>query len=203
LKKGTLTREPRNRDYWQFVWSKFRSGDRSSFEEIYNEFTDRLFVYGNKITTDKELVKDAIQDLFIDLYKYHPTIKNPELLEFYLYKSLKHAIIKKLQKENRLQSIQPDFNSFELAFYAETEDFQDDSKSRQLDSLQKALKGLDQQKRELLFLKFDSGLTYSEIGELLNLKPDTVKKQVYRIIQHLHDSVGAKILELFLLCCKT
>lgn len=160
-------------------------------------------MYGSKLTADSELVKDAIQDLFIDLYKYSPTIKNPELLEFYLYKSLKHSIIKKLKKENRLQSIQPDYNSFELTFYAETEDFLDDSKNRQLDSLQKALKGLDHQKRELLFLKFDSGLTYCEIGELLNMKPDTVKKQVYRIIHHLHDSVGAKILELFLLCCKT
>ncbi len=203
IEKRALSREPRNKDYWQFVWSKFKTGDRGAFEEIYNEFTDQLFAYGAKITSDRELVKDSIQDLFIDLYKYNPNIKNPELLEFYLYKSLKRSIIKRLQKENRLQTIQPDYNSFELTFYAETEEYLDDSKNRQMESLQTVLKALDHKKRELLFLKFDSGLTYCEIGDLLNMKPDTVKKQVYRIIHYLHDAVGAKFIELFLICCKT
>jgi RNA polymerase sigma factor (sigma-70 family) len=192
-----LFREPRNIDYWQFVWAKFRTGDRGSFEEIYNEFSDQLFAYGTKITSDRELVKDSIQDLFIDLYKYNPTIRNPELLQFYLYKSLKRSIIKRLQKEKRLQSIHPDYNTFELTFYAETDDYEDDSKNRQMESLQKALKALDHKKRELLFLKFDSGLTYGEIGGLLNMKPDTVKKQVYRILHYLHDSFGSSLLELF------
>lgn len=194
-----MAKDLRNKDYWQLVWIKFKAGDRNSFEEIYNEFADSLFAYGSKITTDRELLKDCIQDLFIDIYKYSPNIKNPELLEFYLYKSLKHLIVKKLQKDKR-QGF--DSYSFDLIFNSENDSFQDDSRNEQIELLQKALGVLDDKKRELLFLKFNSGLNYSEIGDLMNMKPDTVKKQVQRIIQYLRDTVDPKILELLFVCFK-
>ena len=192
----------RNKDYWQLVLMKFKTGDRDSFEEIYNEFADPLFAYGAKITTDRELLKDCIQDLFIDLYKYNPTIRNAELLEYYLYKSLKRLIIKKLKKDKRLEGFGYEHSSFNLIFSAETDSFPDELMNEQINLLQEALKTLDEKKRELLFLKFDSGLNYSEIGDLLNIKPDTVKKQVYRILQYLRGNFGPKILELLLVCYK-
>jgi len=101
-----LAQDARNKEYWQLVLSKFKTGDRNSFEEIYNEFSDQLFAYGAKITSDRELLKDCIQDLFIDLYKYNPSIKNPELLEFYLYKSLKRLIIKKRKNSQNVSSME-------------------------------------------------------------------------------------------------
>lgn len=194
-----MTIGSKNIEYWQLLWLKFKSGDRESFEEIYQEFVDKLFAYGTRMTTDRELIKDCIHDLFIDLYRYNPDLRKPELIEFYLYKSLKRSIFKKLQKEMRLETIQPDYNSFELTFYAEVDGFQDNSRNEQIELLQKALKGLDERKRELLFLRFDSGLNYNEIGDLLDMKPETVKKQVYRIIQYLRDNFGSSSLELFLM----
>lgn len=192
IQNSTLTNEPRNKDYLQLVWLKFTTGDRNSFEEIYMEFADHLFAYGSKITTDRELLKDCIQDLFIDLYKYRPKLKNPELLEFYLYKSLKRSIIKRLRKDKHLQNFNQEFNSFNLIFFSENEGFQDDSHDDYLESLQQALLTLDDKKRELLFLKFNSSLNYNEIGDLLKIKPETAKKQVYRIVQHLRENFGSK-----------
>lgn len=197
-----MAQNSRNKDYWQLVLMKFKTGDRDSFEEIYNEFADQLFAYGAKITTDRELLKDCIQDIFIDLYKYNPNIKNPELLEFYLYKSLKRLIVKKLNKDKRLQGLGNDHSSFDLIFSSETDYFPEELMNEQINLLQKALKTLDEKKRELLFLKFDSGLNYNEIGDLLDMKPDTVKKQVYRILQYLRGNFGSKILELLFVCYK-
>lgn len=197
-----MAKDARNRDYWQLVLLKFKTGDRDSFEEIYNEFSDQLFAYGAKITTDRELLKDCIQDLFIDLYKYNPNIRNAELLEYYLYKSLKRLIVKKLKKDKRSEGFGYEHASFDLIFSVETDSFPDELMNEQINLLQKALKTLDEKKRELLFLKFDSGLNYIEIGDLLNMKPDTVKKQVYRILQYLRSNFGPKILELLLMCYK-
>ena len=198
-----MTKDQRNKYYWDQIWLKFKAGDRDSFEEIYNEFVDQLYAYGAKITTNRELLKDCIQDLFMDLYKYSPNLQNPEFLGFYLYKSLKNSIIKRLQKEKRLEYFNPEYNSFNLTFFAESEGSQDDSQNEQIESLLNVLKELDDKKRELLFLKFDSGLNYREIGDLLNMKPDTVKKQVYRIIHVLRDNYKSKILTLFSICCRT
>ncbi|MBW8334210.1 MAG: sigma-70 family RNA polymerase sigma factor [Prolixibacteraceae bacterium] len=193
----------RNKEYWQLVLYKFKTGDRDSFEEIYNEFAGQLFAYGSKITTDRELLKDCIQDLFIDLYKYNPTIRNAELLEYYLYKSLKRLIIKKLKKDKRLEGFGDEHTSFDLIFSAETDSFPDELMNEQINLLQNALKTLDDKKRELLFLKFDSGLNYSEIADLLDMRPDTVKKQIYRILQYLRGKFAHKVLELLMVCYKT
>ena len=179
-----------DKDYWKLVWDNFKAGDRTSFEIIYNEFADVLFAYGSRITSDKELLKDSIQDVFIDIYKYGSELRKPESLEFYLFKSLKRNIIRKI-KEARLTE---DMTSFELKFNLEEEVIQDENERLLL--LQKLVQSLDSSQRELLFLKFNSGLTYPEIGKLLNLKPDTVKKKVYRLLSYLRSEIGRDVIEL-------
>ena len=64
----------KDRFQWQEVWSRFRSGDQDAFSEIYQKFIDALFAYGCKMTRDRELVKDCIQDIFIDLHLLNPNL---------------------------------------------------------------------------------------------------------------------------------
>ena len=66
-----MVKIPSEREYWQGIWEKFKYGDQKAFEIIYNEYVDVLFAYGSKITCDKSLVEDSIQDLFIDIYTYN------------------------------------------------------------------------------------------------------------------------------------
>lgn len=82
----------KDRSHWLEVWSLFQSGDQEAFREIYEEFIDVLFAYGSKITHDRELVKDCVQDIFVDLQRLNPNLHHPEYIEFYLFKSLKNAI---------------------------------------------------------------------------------------------------------------
>lgn len=172
------------------IWDNFKAGDRTSFEIIYNEFSDVLFAYGSRILSDKELLKDSIHDVFVDIYRYGSELRNPESLEFYLFKTLKRNIIRKL-KQARLTSLTDEnITTFDLKFDLEDEITQDDPDSDRVVLLQKFLQLLDHSQREILFLKFNSGLTYPEIGKLLNLKPDTVKKQVYRLLDHLRSEMG-------------
>jgi RNA polymerase sigma factor (sigma-70 family) len=65
--------------------------------------------------------------------------------------------------------------------------------------LSKELGELDSKKRELLFLKFNSGLTYNEIGAMLECKPDTVKKQVSRVLRKLQSKIKKPAIGLFAL----
>jgi len=190
------------KEYWQFIWDKFRSGDRKAFEIIYNEFVDVLFSYGSRITSDRALLRDAIHDIFIDLYTYSPRLRNPESLEYYLYKTLKHNIYSKLRENSRYSSENQFHEIFDLSFSIE-ESSDNEIHEEHLKILQKEIRNLDERKRELLFLKFNSGLTYKEIGNLLTINPDTVKKQVYRIIQLLRGKLGKKFMNLFVLFHKS
>lgn len=185
------------KDYWKLVWNNFKSGDRASFKIIYNEFAEVLFAYGSRITSDKELLKDCIQDVFVDIYQYGSELRNPESLEFYLFKTLKRNIIRRLKKDKLIQLMDGNITTFELNFNLEEEIIREEKESKRLYLLQKLLQSLNSAQRELLFLKFNSGMSYPEIGKLLDLKPDTVKKQVYRLINDLREQAGNDLLELF------
>lgn len=186
-------------EYWQMVWNNFKAGDRDAFQTIYNEFVDALFSYGHKITSDRDLVKDSIQDLFIDVYTYGSKLNKPESLEFYLYKTLKRIIIRKLIEQKKHTSVEELKNLFELEFYSD-EVASNGEQEEQFTELKKELSNLTPSKRELLFLKFNSGLTYEEIGKILDVKPNTVKKQVYRLLDQLRKNIEPKVLVLFLMC---
>jgi RNA polymerase sigma factor (sigma-70 family) len=181
--------------YWELIWEKLRTGDRRAFETIYNEFVDALFAYGLKMTPHRALVEDAIQDTFLDVYNYGSRLRKPESLEFYLYKTLKRIIIRKLKEKYRF--IHPDdfILQFDLTFPLEEAELEE--LEAQTGMLKSELENLNAKKRELLFLKFNSGLTYNEIGELLDCKPDTVKKQVHRILKFLRGKLGEDFMELF------
>jgi RNA polymerase sigma factor (sigma-70 family) len=186
-----------DREYWQIIWDKFRAGDPTAFETIYNEYVDALFSYGSRITNDRALLEDAIQDVFIDIYSYGSTLRKPESLEYYLFKTLKRIIYKKLKEKYRFTHPEQLVEQFDLKF--PLEEAEKEISDENLIKLKTELQSLDVKKRELLFLKFNSGLTYKEIGKLLSLSPDAVKKQVYRVLKNLRGKMGGRNLNLFLL----
>ncbi len=193
----------KDREYWKGIWELFINGNRLAFHEIYNEYVDVLFAYGMKITPNRELVQDSIQDLFVNLYKYRKNLTNPDYLEFYLMRSLRRMIIKEVQQNRKVAKVdEEELLSFHLKFDLEEQLIASESADNRMVSLQKMLTSLDSGKRELLYLKFYSGLNYREIGDLLGIRPDTAKKQVYRLLEDLRGRFGQKLIELFCLCLK-
>ena len=190
----------KDRTHWLNVWFRFRSGDQAAFSEIYEEFIDSLFAYGSKITRDRELVKDCIQDIFIDLQRLNPKLQHPEYIEFYLFKSLKNAIFLRFKESKKTESLPTDeMVIFDLHFNIEQDVFDLESDQHRIEKLKIILQTLDPQKRELLFLKFTTGLNYIEIGQLLGMNPDTVKKQVYRTLDQLRSKYGNQLMELLMI----
>lgn len=184
----------KDKEYWANAWLRFKSGDRSAFEEIYSEYIDTLFAYGSKITTNKEIIQDSIQDLFIDMYKYKINLEKPDSLEFYLLKSFKRLIQQKLKKNNKnINFSTSEFSELNICFNLEDDFLKKESETIKLKSLDEALNSMKPKSKELLFYKFNSNLTYKEIGELIGLKPDTAKKQVYRIIDSLRKNLRIKL----------
>ena len=190
----------KDRFHWLEVWTRFRTGNRAAFGEIYEAFIDSLFAYGNKLTRDRELIKDCIQDIFIDLQRLNPDLNHPEYIEFYLFKSLKNAILHRFKENKKTDSLPiQEMAVFGLQFNIEQDDFDPESDRLRIEKLKSILQTLDPQKRELLFLKFTTGLNYSEIGQLLEMNPDTVKKQVYRTLDHLRNKFGNQLMELLMI----
>ena len=59
-----------------------------------------LFRYGHSFTSDTELIKDCIQDVFTGLYKNRERLIVPNNIKVYLFVAIKNCIQRTLYKES-------------------------------------------------------------------------------------------------------
>ncbi|WP_372772576.1 RNA polymerase sigma factor [Mangrovibacterium sp.] len=184
---------------WPIEWNQFKMGNQESFRKIYDFFFDRLYWYGSKISPDSELVEDCIQELFLKLYTNRENLSETDQLEFYLLKSLKLTIYQKLRYQNRLEELSQPLDSFNLELVVETDESEGCDTER-IRMVKESILSLSPAAQEILYLKFYSNLGYKEIGKMMGVQPDSVKKQVYRTIGRLKEILAEKYLEFFIMC---
>ena len=68
----------------------FQSGDVNAFSRLYDLNINILFNYGCKLTTDRELLKDCIHDVFVKIYTKQAELNHIENFKSYLFISLKN-----------------------------------------------------------------------------------------------------------------
>ena len=65
------------------------SGDVKAFSRLYDLHVNMLFNYGCRLTTDKELLKDCIHDVFIKIFSKREDLSEIANFKSYLFISLK------------------------------------------------------------------------------------------------------------------
>ncbi|MCH6234265.1 RNA polymerase sigma factor [Cognataquiflexum rubidum] len=170
------------------IWQLFKSGNESAFIKIYEINFDRLFSYGLRITKDRELVKDAIQDLFIELRKGRNNLGNTDNIKFYLFKCLKRKIIKESGKwYSNLEDINDGyFFSFNISHEHHLINRQIDEE--QILSLDAAVKKLSPRKKEVIYYFFYEGLSYQQIQEIMGLENiKSARNLIYKALDFLRE----------------
>ncbi len=171
------------------VWTKFVNGDRGAFTSIYDLNVDALFSYGMKLYANQNVVKDCIQDVFLDIYEHRKQISTPRNIKFYLFKALKRNMFKQLKKERKKSSLPKMENlSFVTEYSIETKTINREVENSQKELVAKILKELTPKQQEIVYLRFVKGFNYTEISEIIDIHHNSVRKQVYRAIKKLRKS---------------
>jgi RNA polymerase sigma factor (sigma-70 family) len=167
------------------LWRNFKSGDKEAFAHFYNLYVDVLYRYGTKLTANEELVKDAIHEVFLDLYlKRGKNKTNPENLKYYLILALKRNLIKKLKHIKNI--INHDIINellFEPVYSIEKNIVEMEEHAELNNQVNNALNQLPAKQKEVLYLRFNESLEYIEIAGLMNISIESVRKQVYRALK--------------------
>lgn len=170
------------------IWNDFLNGDKKAFNTIYIDNIQTLYRYGLNFSQDESLIKDCIHDVFVDLNKYRSNLKSTNNIQLYLFKALKNAIIRTLNKNKKQYNIE----KIDVPFYYE-ESFEEvlienDSELYRINSIREAFSALSARQKEALYLKFNSGLDYDEISSILNINYQSARNLVHRSIEKLRES---------------
>ena len=166
-------------------------GNSDSFLAIYENNYQSLFSYGFSLTADRELTKDCIQELFMEMWKTRLTLnKNVSNIRSYLFTWLRRNIFHELSRlsgeknnhsqfEDSLSNILP-YDDLLIAFQKTEED---------KFKLQSALKKLSKGQLEVVRLKFFENLSYDEIASKTSLSVRTIYNLIYEALVHLRESM--------------
>jgi RNA polymerase sigma factor (sigma-70 family) len=170
------------------LWTSFIDGDDDALNLLYKQFIDVLYAFGLRFTADAEIVKDSIQDLFVDLYKYRKTLASEVNVKSYLFTSLKRKICLVLKKNAAAAN-----HSFEVPFLLngsiEEQMIQEENQSALLLKLNKQLELLPSRQKEALYLRFNAELEYEEIAVIMNVSLETCRTLVYRGVKQLREKM--------------
>jgi RNA polymerase sigma-70 factor (ECF subfamily) len=170
-------------------WECMVHGDKNAFLKIYKEYYTALFHYGLSLTNDRELTKDCIQELFLDVWNTRSSIKkNVENARCYLCTWLRRKINR---HRNRVEKIQPVSFTSVIADPVEMS-YEELLVAHQLTEekkvrLNRAISKLTKKQIEIIRLKYFENLGYAAIAEKTSLTTRTIYNIIYEAIHILRE----------------
>jgi len=179
------------------IWDQFVSGDQDCFCRLFKEYYDGLYGYGLKLCNDPELVKDAIQNLFVTIWERRDELTHVTSPNVYLYVSLRRNIFRSKKQYARLRDISEFTNhDFDIYFGVEELIMKNESRDEQKVNLQKALNHLSNKQKEVLYLHYYNGMSYGEIEDILSINRQSVRNHMYRAMQTLRSVLDIDVMRL-------
>lgn len=154
------------------IWDGLMNGQQHAFTVLVRRYTDALYVYGLRLCTDEELVKDCVQEVFLFIWRRRQYLQQPVSLKFYLMKAVRNKIFRELPKwqmKDELNASQCQFPDFFMEL-DENAEMPQAIKNR----MKSYLDQLSPRQREILYLRFYEGLRQQKIAEMMNLNHQSV-----------------------------
>lgn len=166
---------------------KFKSGDKSAFEELLRKYHDRVYTLCRYMLENPQDADDAAQDTFIKTYQGLKNYSPASSFYTWLYRIAVNTCLDHKRKNSFLAFFFSSDNEAPLDVFPShtpTPEAALDAK-QSVQSLQIALNRLSAKLRSVLVLKELEGLSYEEIAEALDVSAGTVKSRISRAREEL------------------
>ena len=157
----------------------------AAFGVLYKRHRDFVLRVALRLTDDREIVADALHDVFAYLLKQFPPpgagLTLTARLTTYLYPIAKNSTLSLLRKSKRLApaDIEPDALA---AIEVDTSG----------DDIDRLLASLPLERREVLQLRFVDGMSLEEISRALEIPIGTIKSRLHKAIAVLREDPATK-----------
>ncbi|HZL09251.1 MAG TPA: sigma-70 family RNA polymerase sigma factor [Prolixibacteraceae bacterium] len=183
------------------LWEDFRKGKKYALSHIYYLYVEKLFRYGKKFSTDDELIKDTIQDLFFDLILSREKLGTTDHIYFYLIKAFRRKLFLSLNGTKKMKQMDEaaEMQLANIVYSAEEDWIRKEQLTKKDEMVQKGLAELSPKQREILYYRYTCDFEYNQICEIMTMKYDSARKMVFRALQSLRENLSETNLSLFIL----
>jgi RNA polymerase sigma-70 factor (ECF subfamily) len=166
----------------ELLIQQFNDGNAAAFNELYQRHVSRVQRRVRFVVPEWD-VEDVLQEVFLAAFRSLPTFRGEAQFGTWLRTLTNHKVAEYYRKRNRKQTA-PQTPLHEAAGRA------DDHSAAVLEeriALNRALRELPEQYREVLLLRFAEGLQFNEISGLTGQSLEATKSLFRRAVSALRD----------------
>lgn len=162
---------------------RVKTGDRAAFAELYESHKGPLFNFLFRMSWDRNVADDCLQEVFIAVWKAAPTWEPTAQVNTWLFKIARNIWINEGRRARRRPAlfsvVAPEEESAGPDFPDQAAGPEDSSLSVEARAaVRKAIEQLPEKERMVVLLSEFEGMKYAEIAEILDIPVGTVKSRM-------------------------
>lgn len=165
--------DPADRLYERVLVLRCQAGDEAAFAELVERYQPRLRYYLRKMLRDVQGAEDALQDLWLDVFRAVSRLADAGAFRAWVYRIARDRALRTFRK--REPPCQP-LEEVDLV------DVQADEPAFTAEDVERIHAGLDEltvEHREVLVLRYVEGMTYEEMARLAGCQIGTVRSRLH------------------------
>ncbi|KQS28191.1 RNA polymerase sigma factor [Dyadobacter sp. Leaf189] len=168
------------------LWKRFKAGDPDAMGLLAQIHYRALYNYAARFSCDPDFIRDAIQELYLDLWERRTFLSETAFVKSYLLKALRHRLIKEALRLKK-------FHEPESAFFDEDNTdpsievniIENENLRHQQGRLKQIISLLSKRQQEIIYLRFYQNLANDEIANIMGLGKQSVANLLYRTLKEI------------------
>lgn len=166
------------------TWQAFRNGSKEAFATIYHEHVRDLLNYGYRVTSDRRLIEDSIQDLFYELWNSRERLSETTSIRFYLFRALRNKIVRNARSRGDHITLEGETGQL-LQSSHESYLIGVEVQSFQMEHLKDLISKLPARQREAINLRYYHNFSNEEIARIMGVNYQSACKFIYSALKSL------------------
>jgi RNA polymerase sigma-70 factor (ECF subfamily) len=158
------------------------NGQPEAYGVLYDRLGPALLRAAHVMLSQSGEAEDAVQDVFVELVRHRNELAHVRDLDAYVFAMLRHNVGRRISRQRNERKHLSKMTVTQTTSSSLSAD----------DDLAGALAGLPPRQREVIALKFDGSLTFSQVAEILGVSPNTVASRYRYAIQKLRRLLSTK-----------
>ncbi len=164
--------------------SRISRNDSSAFDELYDRYWKKLYLFGFKIFRDDEVCRDIVQEVFLDIWRRRDELKIQHVAS-YMHQMTKYQLAKHIRRTKIKKSYLDIMNEVRFVHHVLEE-----VEYKELNSyLSQTMSELPDKCRAIFYMSRFENLSNKEIGIKMNISVSTVEKHIHKALKYLRRSL--------------
>lgn len=168
------------------LWKRFLEGDSSAYTQIYNRTVQDLFRFGLLYTSDKELIKDCIHDVFVKIHMNRAKLAPTDNIAAYLTVALKNTLFNALKKTTDSLSFdeigEREETVDESPSTPETIYINNEQEKQVQATVHTMMSVLTDRQREIIYYRYIKEMSIDEISKVTDMNNQSVSNSIQRAL---------------------